>query len=584
MTARPKIAPAAAAALVAQIPSRLIKKLDADPALATRWTWARGAAGWAVTTDKGETVSLATVDDVVRAAPAVACSCLLSPRCLHVGAVVHALEPTEADDAIAADGARELPVEAAATAPAGFAPAQARAAEHAFAILAEVLAAGAAATGAFAQAELLRAIHGCRDAGLYRLAAAQTRVLRSIRELRADRPEFSLAVLAADLRDALAVAHAIGRGELAPALVGSARRDYEAAGSLRLRGLFTEAIVARSGHAGAVTYLIDDSGAIYTRADVAPGDAGRAAGAYDAAAGIGDAVLPHRELGRCGLFVSDATASADGRLGAGQRVRAVRASEPSRWDRAPLAERWAAPLAAQLAAIADHDAAPEALRPAGWDLVFVDGTLVAHASGLALVVGELALAVTTALDHRALAARDNLAVLARAPGLRVRAIGRVRIGAPRRLDLLALAPAADEPRLQLPDAWHGRANLHFDKLAVPSTGGQAARAVAAALVPVDDDLLAPLARRVDRVVEGGLATLPTHAIAELDREAALLVERALAGGADALRELAATAHDAARAMTGARRPVDRPRFARAWLRAALYDDVARRTLAIASWG
>ena len=38
--------------------------------------------------------------------------------------------------------------------------------------------------------------------------------------------------------------------------------------------------------------------------DVAPGDAARAAGAYEAAAGLGDAVLPHRELSRAGLYVS----------------------------------------------------------------------------------------------------------------------------------------------------------------------------------------------------------------------------------------------------------------------------------------
>jgi hypothetical protein len=36
-------------------------------------------------------------------------------------------------------------------------------------------------------------------------------------------------------------------------------------------------------------------------------------------------------------------------------------------------------------------------------------------------------------------------------------------------------------------------------------------------------------------------------------------------------------------MTGVRRAIDRPRFARAWLRAALYDDAARRRLALASW-
>jgi hypothetical protein len=36
-------------------------------------------------------------------------------------------------------------------------------------------------------------------------------------------------------------------------------------------------------------------------------------------------------------------------------------------------------------------------------------------------------------------------------------------------------------------------------------------------------------------------------------------------------------------MTGSRRAVDRSTFARAWLRAALYEDAARRRLSVASW-
>ena len=118
---------------------------------------------------------------------------------------------------------------------------------------AELLATGAEASGAFAQAELLRSIHTCRNVGLHRLAAAQTRVLRSIRDLRGDRPEFSLGVLTADLRDALAVAWRLAAGDSAPSLIGTARRDYEPIGSLHVRGLFTEAVVARSGYAGAAT-------------------------------------------------------------------------------------------------------------------------------------------------------------------------------------------------------------------------------------------------------------------------------------------------------------------------------------------
>jgi hypothetical protein len=587
---RPTIAPAAAAALTAQIPARLIKKLDADPRLAERWTWEEHGGGWTVHTDK-EVVTLPTV---IGEPGDIRCSCLLQPRCLHIAAVVAVLEP--AGPSIAPPDSSEPPQAAPSRSgdtpghgasnrsrPSLRAAADFSATEQAmraFAMCAELLASGAEASGAFAQAELLRTIHTCRSAGLHRLASAQTRILRSIRDLRGDRAEFSLGVLTADVRDALAVAWRLAAGDATPALVGTARRDYEPVGGLHLRGLFTEAVVARSGYAGAVTYLLEERGAIYTRSDIAPGDVGRAAGAYEAAAGLGDAVLPHRELSRAGLYVSDATASADGRLGAGQRVRAVRTSEPSRWDHPGVEPRWRTALADQLAAVAAHDASPEDQRPAGWNLVFVEG-VIAGGREVALVVGDRALRLATPLQHRALPARDNLAVLARASGLRVRAIGRVRLAAAGRLELLALGPAPDETRLAWPESWHGHANMHYDRLAVPPLAG----APPSTIEPVsgDDDLLEPLRRRIERVVLGGLGTLPVHALAELERDAAALADRALRGGADALRDLGAVIHGAERAMTGGRRAIDRTSFAQVWLRAALYDDAARRRLSLASW-
>jgi len=374
------------------------------------------------------------------------------------------------------------------------------------------------------------------------------------------------------------VEHSRTRTRSPPHLVGSARRDYATAGNLRLRGVLTEAVVARSGYAGVVTYLVDDKGRMYSRSDIAAGDAGRAAGAYDAAAGIGDAVLPHRELCRTGLFVEGATASADGRLGAGQRVRAVRSSKPSRWE----TEWFARPLADQLAAIAIHDAAPEEQRPAGWDFLYLEGVIVAGPGGVGIVAGTTPVLFTTPLEQRILAVRDNLAVLARATGFTVRVIGRVRVGSPRQVDILALAPALTETRLGFPETWHGRANLAYDRLSIPPRSADGVD-VTVTPAPPTADLLAPLRRRIERAVLGGAGTLPTHAIGELDREAAQLADRALPGGAVVLRDLAALAHDAGRGATGVRRAVDHEAFARAWLRAALYEDAARRRLGVASW-
>jgi hypothetical protein len=569
---RPKIRADVAAALTAQIPPRLVKKLDAEPALAEKWTWSAAT----VTTDKGETVTLSLAGDV---AVAVSCSCLLAPRCLHVAAVIALLEPDEPAP-IAISGGEPAISAGEPAQVADVAGAEARgAAERALRTLSDILASGAEASGAFAQAEMLRSIHACRTVGLHRLATTQTRALRSIRDLRADKPEFALATLTADLRDALAVAHAVAGGAQTPALFGSARREYEMIGNLRLHGVFTEAVVARSGYAGATTYLVDDTGRFYTRSDVAPGDAGRAAGAYDAPANIGDAVLPHRELCRSGLFVSEATASVDGRLGAGQKVRAVRASEPSRWADERIAARFAMPLVEQLARIAARDTEPDEVKPAGWDLVFVEG--VVSAGGL--IAGEVPIRLVTTVDHRALATHDNLAVLAKSSGLRVRAIARARIGRPRELDLLAIGPAPEETRFTMPEAWQGRANVHYDRLSVLPMGEATGVSPIAGDALPREDLLAPLRRRVERAVLGGAGTLPAHAIAELEREARVLADCALRGGADALRDLAALAHDAARAETGARRGIARTLFATVWLRAAMYEDAARRRLSVASW-
>ena len=155
-------------------------------------------------------------------------------------------------------------------------------------------------------------------------------------------------------------------------------------------------------------------------------------------------------------------------------------------------------------------------------------------------------------------------MLSRATGLRVRAIGRVRIGAPRELHLLAIGPAPRDARFAMPDAWHGRANIHYDRIPMSAIPDRDVPVAAVPPAPPPEDLLAPLRRRIERAVLGGAGTLSAHALAELEREAAALAERALSGGAEVLCDLAALAHDAS-APPAAR---DRAAFARAWLRAA----------------
>jgi len=189
---RPTISPQAAAVLTAQIPARLIKKLDADPTLADRWTW----TATTVTTDKGEVVTLEITDGVVVAASDVSCSCLLQPKCLHVAAVIAVLEP-------AAGVVEEAVVAALEPTVAVSEAIDTRVARDALGVCATVLVTGAEASGAFVQAELLRSIHGCRSAGLHPFAFDRPDLPCFISDIAGCRAEplGKISVLTAKLRD-----------------------------------------------------------------------------------------------------------------------------------------------------------------------------------------------------------------------------------------------------------------------------------------------------------------------------------------------------------------------------------------------
>ena len=206
------------------------------------------------------------------------------------------------------------------------------------------------AAGVVARGEILRAVHTCQVIGLHRAAAAGLRVAEGLARLQADDPEFRLVELRKDVAEALRVARRISRGDASTEVIGVARRAYEAVGGLRLFGLFTEPIIARSGYAGVVTYFVDRDQRIWALSDVLPADADRAVDAYANGAALGDVALSHRAASRAGLHIGDARASRDGRLGRGQQVRAVGA-EGAAWTEPPIDDLFRVPLADQLARI-----------------------------------------------------------------------------------------------------------------------------------------------------------------------------------------------------------------------------------------
>ncbi|MEU7895071.1 hypothetical protein AB0B45_19705 [Nonomuraea sp. NPDC049152] len=435
------------AAAVESLTSRLRKKLDA--------AIEQYAAVPAVADEEGIRITCGE-DALVTLSPGPSgtiiedgqarCSCLLAPRCLHRAAVLSAcpvadpdamagfnaaadalpasapdvnpepdLDPSPAADAAGPAGGAAGEVGAAggavagvdgplrdgpkAGAPAGPTAAQVAAASGLWAAGAAVLSAGVPAAGAVPQAELLRAAHTARLAGLPNAEAAALRVVRGLRAARDRHDSHRLADLVSALRELLLTAGRLAMADPGPALVGSVRRSYEQGGSLRVHGVCREPLISATGYGGVVTHVVTEDGRWFSVADVKPGGVARARGAATATVAIGSATLNHAQLARAGLLISGATVSPDGRLGAGRGVRATPlASMP--WTAGPLAALFARPLSDAAVERLSGDAWTEqdaAREPVGCDLVIVG------AAGEAVLARELLPATATDASTAALA-------------------------------------------------------------------------------------------------------------------------------------------------------------------------------------
>ncbi|XIE77260.1 hypothetical protein AB6O49_00925 [Streptomyces sp. SBR177] len=405
----PPVAPDVLADAVEQLSARLRKKLDA--AIADCAERAVVAADGSVEVRFGEDAAVTLrpgPSGAVTAAEQAVCSCLLAPRCLHRAATLGAAPladgeesadddggtgPTADDNGDSGEGtvadtdtdtdtgaatvsatgtaaapatsapAPSAPVPASAPAPA---PAVTKAQVHAAGALweaaAEALSAGVTAGGAVVQAELLRAAHTARLAGLPRAEAAALRVVRGLRAARERSSGQGLGDLAGAFRELLAGAALLAAGSADGGAAGSARRVYEQGGSLRVFGLCREPVLSATGYGGVTTHLLGADGAGYTVSDVRPGGLARVKGAGSASVALGGGVLDHAGLARGGLLIVGATVSADGRLGAGRKVSAT----PLRgvdWSEEPAAVLFARPVREAMAAVLDHAAAEGAIPP-----------------------------------------------------------------------------------------------------------------------------------------------------------------------------------------------------------------------------
>ncbi|MFJ8621478.1 hypothetical protein ACIRD3_01365 [Kitasatospora sp. NPDC093550] len=667
----PAVRPEVVAEVVAGLSTRLQKRLDGAAAKLADRPVVRDGDEWRVEVDEETVLVLHAPGAVVADQADVRCGCLLAPACVHRAAAVtlcpiaeaaepltepteltetagptETAEPTELAELAETAGPTETaepgsaatttaPTDTAApTAPADptapaeppvpqvpLTAAELAAARHLHRAAAAVLAAGVGGAGAVAQAELLRAAHRARLVGLHRPAAAGVAVATRVRAARSGAPDHRLADLVAGLRELLGLTTALtaGTGPVAE-LRGTARQTYREEGGLRLYGLFAEPVLTAT-HAGAVSWAVDTTGRLSTIAEVMPhADAGAAApqavGAGDRTVRLGDAALSHREFSRAGLAVQGATRSASGRLGAGAAVRAVRAAGAA-WAAEPAARLWSVPAAVQVErALAALDQ-PYESRPAGSDLLFLDVTLLGTApdgpGGAPQLLARCAedgpvVVLRPALEHPELPFRANLALLATAPGLRLRVVGRLERADRPELRLLAIGapPEAPDP-LVLPADRAGRVNLGLERL-------QAADLQAADLRTTDlrttdlgtPALVAPaegaeppagrqpglpapsgppvhvLGRRVEQTVTTGRHGLaPSRATAAADR--ALLRAAGLSTAAELLDGLRAAAANQRRDVFGRIVADDHDAFATAWLAAAWYTEDLATALCSAAW-
>ncbi|WP_405192490.1 hypothetical protein [Streptomyces anthocyanicus] len=653
----PPVSPSVTAELVAALTPRLRKRLDAGVAKVSGRPVVRDGDIVRIAVDAETDLELHAPDGIVSSAGAIRCGCLLAPDCLHRAAAASAApvaEPTEpavgtpspTDSAVGTPSPGE-PSQETAPAPAGPAtpaatpaavpapgptpppappaaqtpgaapggvpapesatPAQCAASAALHAAAAAVLEAGVEGAGAVLQAELLRAAHTARLAGLPRASGRAVAVVTALRAARAADPAHRLSDLGAALRDVLLLAHRLpgATGPELAGLRGRVRQPYSPDGSLRLYGLFAEPVLTTTGYAGTVTWTADTAGRLYTVPDVAPGGAERATGSADRAVRLGDTSLTPRELSRAGLAVSGATVSPTGRLGAGTGVRAVRAPGAS-WYAEPLDRLWAVPVAEQVArALASDLDVPDAhLTPQttgrtvrggengrdGQDLLFLDVTLVGtvrEAAGECLLADcdGLTVRLAAAHDDPALPHRENLRLLARlasARSARLRVVARLTPAPQPRASLLAAShPTDPDSRIDLGLDRLRRADLPAEAASGPAGDAPTTPSVRAATA-ADEAPVHLLRRRVHQAASGGRRVLAFPGNRE--SEAARLRRCGLGTAGELLAELHATAAERARDPFGRLLPADTGRFARAWLGAAVYTEEVDRALCAAAWG
>lgn len=230
-------------------------------------------------------------------------------------------------------GRAKIPSTSPAQAPGASAPVSAAQRDTILLVLADlakILQLGSTHLGALHRSMLARDLHRLRSAGLVTADRALTAYYQNL----SAPPKLRASAFASALVN-LHLLSRLGPEEDASALLGQARGTYREVGGLSLVPLFAAPIITASGFAGVEATFTDASGRTWSVARMRPGDAANVESAYHVEPIWRELSAPIRLLSRHRLLVSGATARADGRLGAGSKVRASLGAKSPGWESVP---------------------------------------------------------------------------------------------------------------------------------------------------------------------------------------------------------------------------------------------------------
>ena len=600
---KPRITAFQLASITDSVPSRLKRKLDKNPIAAKDWGWKCEAESCTIHTGK-ERVTLTPIDQVLSREEQITCSCLLSPRCFHILAVVSMLEVTlEEEKEIFSEEAQEPNIEStteehfesqtgsdSTNTPSHsscltMTKEQNLAGEMLWKAGAELLSGGARSAGSIKQAHLLRAIHEARAVGLYRLSNGGLRVIEALRQLRSHSDAFDRRQYLSDMTEAMMIAWQTSQnmGSLPIEQIGVARRKYLPIEGRKLAGLLTEPVLTNSGYSGVVTYLIDEAGEISSLNNIRPGTGTRIPAAWKTGVEMGNLSITHQELNRRSLLIQTGTRSADGRLGSGKKVKAVSTTSAG-WNETAIQNAFQIPWKSQIERIFQWSSQDALARPASWNFVFFPGRVLGY-TGEWLIMSHTEanqmLQLKIPFEGKHVCWRDNLTMLARVPDLRIQVVGRLEWNEPGTLTPLAIgipdetasaeASSAGEPSsLRLPEKFHSKLNLGLEALKRNHFAKAERKPVYCSdeMMDSESDGLDPLERIVLSVLMGGRHAIPSGRRSSVMQEARLLASQMQPTASELLIGLVQQSQNHSTDLMGVRFPADSTALAERWLAAA----------------